>query len=246
MGAAEHPHHRALQHGAHVLHHVQNARVGAAHKNGQALGGVHGHADLVAEIVGHKALRRLAHKALRDGLKAVAPGEAPHQPQAGEGLGQGLHHPVLHAVLRQEFRPEAGGEVGVAQSVKGELRLKEMGAGVEDFAPQPLLQQVAEAGGVVIVAEHHSVQPAHTQAQPVGVGPGVGPRAAVKENAEIRPLQQIGQAVLVDQRLVLRCVVVHQSCDTYHFQPPPSLTPSLCFVQYRYIPSAFFLLLQTL
>ena len=48
-----------------------------------------------------------------------------------------------------------------ATNVKGELRLKEMGAGVEDFAPQPLLQQVAEAGGVVIVAvpDEHSFVP---------------------------------------------------------------------------------------
>ena len=248
MGAAEHPHHGAVQHSAHVLHHVQDAGVGAAHENGQALGGAHSHADLVAEVVGHKALRRQAHKAIRDGLKAVPPGKAAHQPQAGERLGQAVHHPALHAVPLQKLRPKAGGQVGVAQAVAGKLRFKKMGPGVEGSAAHPLLQQVAEAGGVVIVAvaEHHRVQLRHIQPQPVGVDPRMGAGATVKKDAEIRSLQKIGQAVLIDQRLVFRRIVIHQCCDTYHFQPPPFLIPSLCFVQYRYILLIFFLMIQPL
>ena len=62
----------------------------------------------------------------------------------------------------------------------------------------------------------------------MGVVPGVGAGAAVEKDPNAPALDEVGEAMLIDQSLMLGGLVVHQRCDTYHDGIPYL---SQCFVK---------------
>ncbi len=175
-------------------------------------------ADLIGKIVSDETVRRLPHKAARDGLHGMDPREVTHQIRVGEDLPAPVDHDMVYVVFLQKGGSETGGKIGPPDPVEGEFRFEEARACVQGFAGAAALDQIPVPGGVIImaVAQCHRVHVPHVQPQPMGVCPGMGPGTAIEQHPEGGALHQERQPVLCDERFVFRRVIVHQRRDAYH------------------------------
>lgn len=122
---------------------------------------------------------------------------------------------AVHTIPGQKCPVKACGQVCIADTVSGILGFKEMRTCIKFPAAQAIFRQIPEARRMVIVAvaDDHRIQILQLHTQPVGIMKGIRPAAAIKKDPAAIMLYIERQAMLGNECLVLRGLIVHQGCD---------------------------------
>ena len=211
MRATENGADRLLETAVDFRDHVQDARMGAAHKDTEFIFIFNDQADFIAEIVPDKTFRGLFDKSFRDRFKRINAGEIRHNKDSREDLFRFFDRFPADFVFRKESFVESCGQVGIFKSVKSVFGFKEAGARVKEAAAVDGFGIIPEACRVIIMAvgEDHRVQSGKIMAQPVRVFQRFRPLTTVEQQLPAVFFYQQGKTVLYHKGFILAAQIVH-------------------------------------